>query len=125
MPIEFYTGRPEFATPHEMIVRDQLIFALTQCFSNTPTLVAAVFDFSCGEDLDFAIFKSDAIIVVEFKDCSSAITGGENGSWRIVGKDNAELSGGRHGNPYQQVRKYRYALMRYLSDKTRLLHLEN
>jgi hypothetical protein len=64
MPIEFYTGRPEFATTHEMIVRDQLIFALTQCFSNTPTLVAAVFDFSCGEDLDFALFKSDAIIVV-------------------------------------------------------------
>ncbi len=84
MAIEFWTGRPEFDTTHEMAARDQLVESLRRTFEKHEGLVAALFDCSCGADLDLAIIKRDAVIVVELKQCAAPIEGGENGDWRIL-----------------------------------------
>jgi hypothetical protein len=116
MSIEFWTGRPEFETTHEMAARDQLIESFHHAFGQYDGLVAAVFDFSCGQDLDLAVIKRDAITVVELKQCSAPIIGGENGEWRVMGANDgvAVLKGGRHGNPFHQAKAYRFAFMDYL-----------
>jgi hypothetical protein len=118
MPIEFWAGRQEPETTHEMAARMELMEGLSETFGAYEGLVAAVFDFSCGTaDLDLALFKRDAIIVVELKECSDPIYGSENGRWSIGenGPKYPELKGGRHGNPFQQVKHYRYAMMDYLT----------
>lgn len=120
MAIEFYTGRPEFETTHEMATRALLIELLRKKFAKAERLVAAVFDFSCGKDIDLAIFKHNAVIAVELKECKSAIKGGENGEWQIM-KNNVPagvLKGGCHGNPFLQAKAYRFALVDYLGRKS-------
>ncbi len=117
MAIEFYAGR-ESETTHEMAARNWLIESLRQAFAESDHLVATVFDFSCGADIDLAIFKQNGVLVVELKECGSPIEGSENGDWRIM--DNrippSLLKGGRHGNPFHQAKAYRLALIRYLDE---------
>jgi tetratricopeptide (TPR) repeat protein len=116
MSIEFWTGAGEFATAHEEVAQARLIESLRDAFGASEGLVTVVFNFSCGEDLDMAVFKSDAIIVVELKDCTSPIRASENGEWQIIGGsiEGKSLRGGRHGNPFRQVKDYRFALIKYL-----------
>jgi hypothetical protein len=118
MPIEFWTGRPESPFQHEMEARLKLIDQLGQTFGGSQGLVAAVFDFSCGADLDLAIFKTDGITVVELKECARPIEAAENGEWQMmhpVGQERS-LKGGKYGNPFQQVKAYRFELIKFLGD---------
>ena len=119
MAIAFFSGRESEHT-HEMMARAKLIEVLHQAFAGSDDFVAAVFDFSFGVDVDLAIFKHNAIVVVELKECNKPIAGGENGQWSIVNGAGpaAVLKGGRKANPFQQVKEYRYELIRFL-DKHR------
>jgi tRNA A-37 threonylcarbamoyl transferase component Bud32 len=120
MPIEFWTGKPEFEYAHEVSAQQQIIDMFSARFSSLEAYVGAVFNFSCGiADMDLAVFKENGIIIIELKECSKPIKASENGEWLIMDGQNGEqayVKGGKHGNPFQQVRAYRYALMEYLNE---------
>ncbi|MEI6152794.1 MAG: protein kinase [Deltaproteobacteria bacterium] len=119
MPIEFWTGKPEFEYAHEVSAQQQIIDMFSAKFSSLDTFVGVAFNFSCGiADMDLAVFKENGIIIIELKECSKPIKASENGEWLIMDGQNGEqayLEGGKHGNPFQQVRAYYFALRDFLN----------
>lgn len=124
MPITFWAGQPRSQTSHEGLARNKLMQLFSARFASGERPIFALFDVYCGADLDLAIFAPDAIIVVELKECAAPIAGSENGRWQILNDSSApaELKGGRFGNPFQQIKQYRYQLMEFLGqNKNRFL----
>ena len=113
MPVELWMGS-EFEHAHEMRALRAVLARLVERFGDVKDLYLLLANFFCeGEEIDLAVVKRNAVIVIELKECDAAVIGGPNGDWRIKG--GGVLNEGRRHNPYQQVRKYRYALMNYLN----------
>lgn len=76
-----------------------------------------------GNELDAIFIKNGQITIIDFKNYGGELTVGENSAWVIKqgnGKEVFVAGGGRDRNPFHQVRKYRRALINFLSD-----HSEN
>lgn len=113
MTVELWMG-VEFEHAHEMRALRAVLEQMVEQFGPKQDLYLLLANFFCeGEEIDLAVVKRNAVIVVELKECAAPVTGGPNGEWRIEG--GGTLNEGRRHNPYQQVRKYRYALMNYLN----------
>lgn len=111
MSVELWMGS-EFEHTHEMSALREVLSQMVQHFGEDKELYLVLANFYCdGADVDLAIIKKQAVIVIELKECHSPVVGGPNGDWRIEG--GGVLNLGRR-NPYQQVRHYRFALMNYL-----------
>src|SRR5258708_529797 len=96
MPIQFWTAQDTSAHTHENIERTRLIQLLREEFEygNSNTVIVA-FDFSVGRQIDFAIFKHNAIIVVELKNYGyQPIVGSLNRPWHIKGRKQDIVKGG-------------------------------
>jgi len=112
MTVECWIGQ-EFEQAHEMRAFRMVLQQLVEHFSQPGELICLLANFYCnGADIDLAVIKERAVILIELKECDQAVSGSPNGEWRI--QNGAILNQGRL-NPYQQVRQYRYALMNYLS----------
>ncbi|MBU4501158.1 MAG: NERD domain-containing protein, partial [Nanoarchaeota archaeon] len=95
----------EFEHTQEREMFSELVSKLKPVFKDSEGVLVG--NFSCeGEEIDAALFKDDAIIIIEMKDYSGKIEGGEEGVWKAGG---TELK-----NPYQQARKYKFALLKKL-----------
>jgi TPR repeat protein len=116
MSLTFWAGRPQPNTTHEALAHKKIIEYFNTRFAMSSVPVFVVFDFYCGADLDLAVFTPHALVIVELKECAVPIHGAENGAWSIQGDSSSagELKGGRYGNPFQQVKQYRYTLMDFL-----------
>ena len=113
MTVELWMGN-EFEHAHEMRALRAVLGQMVDQFGDDRDLYLLLANFFCeGEEIDLAVVKRNAVIVIELKECDAPVTGGPNGGWRIRG--DGVLNEGRRHNPYQQVRKYRYALMNYLN----------
>jgi hypothetical protein len=111
--VELWMGS-EFEHAHEMRALRAALAQLVEHFGDAKDLYLLLANFFCeGEEIDLVVVKRNAVIVIELKECDAAVIGGPNGDWRISG--GGVLNEGRRHNPYQQVRKYRYALMNYLN----------
>jgi len=111
--VELWMGA-EFEHAHEMRALRAVLAQMVARFGDDKDLYLLLANFFCeGEEIDLAVVKRNAVIVVELKECDAPVMGGPNGDWRIQG--GGILNEGRRHNPYQQVRKYRYALMNYLN----------
>ena len=111
MTVELWMGQ-EFEHAHEMRALRALLTQLVDHFAEDKELYLVLANFFCeGEELDLAIIKQRAVVVLELKECDAPVIGGYNGDWRI--EDGGILNSGRR-NPFQQVRQYRYALSNYL-----------
>lgn len=113
MTIELYLDR-EFETAHEMQALGQFLTRMLAVYGQDDTYYAVFANFSCqGEQIDLAVLKRDAAVIIELKDVSCPVTGGENGPWTGTDPDGSTwtVNEGRSRNPYQQVRAYRFALM--------------
>src|SRR5579864_4810418 len=96
MPIEFWTGGP-FQYAHERVAQDTLISSMARRFGDSVDPIAVAFNLSANKaDIDVLVVKSDAIIIIDFKDCGSPIHATEHGSWEVRG--GASLA----GNPFRQ-----------------------
>lgn len=114
MSFEVWMGKPEFDHPHEEEAAEKTIRMLEELYKEAEDFCFLVLNFHCnGEDFDAVVLKQRAILILDFKDCDKPIVGGANGDWHVKGDSTAILNEGRR-NPYQQLRDYRYALMRYL-----------
>ena len=116
MTVELWMGA-EFEHAHEMRALRTVLGQMVDHFADDKELYLLLANFFCeGEELDLAVVKKRAVIVLELKECNAPVVGGPNGDWRVqAGGPLAErtLNIGRR-NPFQQVRAYRYALMNYL-----------
>ncbi len=112
MTVECWLGQ-EFEQAHEMRAFRMVLQQLIEHFNQPGEFVCLLVNFYCnGADIDLAVIKERAVMLIELKECDQVVSGSPNGDWRI--QDGAILNQGRL-NPYQQVRHYRYALMNYLS----------
>lgn len=112
MTVELWMGS-EFEHAHEMRALRAVLAQMVEHFGTSSDLYLVLVNFYCdGADIDLTIIKRDAVIVQDLKECDDPVVGGPNGDWRIGG--GGVLNEGRP-NPYQQLRKYRYALMNYLN----------
>ena len=112
MTVELWMGA-EFTHAHEMHALRVVLAQMKEHFGESKDLYLLLANFYCdGADIDLAVFKKNAVIVVDLKECDAPVVGGPNGDWRIT--DGGVLNEGRP-NPYQQVRRYRYALMNFLN----------
>jgi hypothetical protein len=111
--VELWMGS-EFEHAHEMRALRTVLIQMVEHFSDGKDLYLLLANFFCdGADIDLAVIKKNAVIIIDLKECDAPVMGGPNGDWRIQG--GGILNEGRRLNPYQQVRKYRYALMNYLN----------
>jgi DNA replication ATP-dependent helicase Dna2 len=80
-------------------------------------LVLANF-FCGGEEIDLAVLKRDGVVVIELKDASGKVMGGENGNWTVTNADGTRwtLNKDRSRNPFQQARAYRFAVIDQLKE---------
>ncbi|NVJ46475.1 MAG: AAA family ATPase [Cytophagia bacterium] len=72
-----------------------------------------------GNELDAIFIKNGQITIIDFKNYGGELTVGENSAWVIKPSNDKEVfvaGGGRERNPFHQVRKYRRALIDFLSD---------
>ncbi|MCB0020579.1 MAG: BREX system ATP-binding protein BrxD [Anaerolineales bacterium] len=112
MTVELWLGN-EFEHAHEMRALRAISQQLVEHFADEKELYLLLANFYCeGEEIDLAVVKKRAVIVLELKECDAPVIGGPNGDWRIA--DSGTLNVGRR-NPFQQVRQYRYALINYLT----------
>jgi len=113
LTVELWMGG-EFEHAHEMRALRAVLGQMVEHFGDDKDLYLLLANFYCeGADIDLAVIKKNAVIIVELKECDAPVVGGPNGAWRIQG--GGVLNEGRRFNPYQQVRKYRYTLMNYLN----------
>jgi hypothetical protein len=109
--VELWMGG-EFEHAHEMRALRAVLSQMVEHFEDDRELYLVLANFYCdGADIDLAVVKKRAVIVVELKECDRPVAGGPNGDWRVQG--GGILNVGRR-NPFQQVRHYRFALMNYL-----------
>lgn len=114
MTVELWMGA-EFEHAHEMRALRTVLSQMVEHFAADSDLYLVLANFFCeGEEIDLAIVKRRAVVVVELKECAAPVTGGPNGDWRIQG--GGALNVGRR-NPYQQVRAYRFALLNFLQSR--------
>lgn len=112
MTVELWMGK-EFEHAHEMRALRAVLHQMVEHFAEEKELYLLMANFFCeSEEIDLAVVKKRAVIVLELKECDSPVVGGPNGEWQIEG--GSTLNVGRR-NPFQQVRQYRYALMNYLT----------
>jgi len=111
--VELWMGS-EFEHAHEMRALRTVLVQMVEHLSEAKDLYLLLANFFCdGADIDLAVIKRNAVIIIDLKECDAPVVGGPNSDWRI--QDGGILNEGRRLNPYQQVRKYRYALMNYLN----------
>jgi len=115
MKIESWQSQ-EFEYAHEARALQTLLTNLREQDWDEFCLVCVNF-FCAGEQIDLMIIKPHAVVVVELKDVSGRVEGGENGDWLLIDSTGTRLTinPGRR-NPYQQARAMRYAVAQFLSE---------
>lgn len=116
MAVEVWMGE-EYEFGHEAKAFMSFVENMVSAHADDRNLYLILANFivdSC--QIDLAVLKRNRIFVIELKEVGGAVSGGENGPWKVVsgGKTIHEVRGGSHGNPYLQVRDYRYSLANFL-----------
>ncbi len=111
MPFEAYLPAG-FSLHHENLMFDALARSLEAVCASKPEPHVLVGNMTFdGVGLDAVFLKPDAVCVVELKNYGGMIHFSENFEWFA---DEVTVQGGGDGNPFQQVRRYKFTLMDYL-----------
>ena len=83
MTVELWMGA-EFTHAHEMRALREVLAQMEAHFAASKDLYLLLANFYCdGADIDLAVVKKNAVIVVDLKECGAPVVGGPNGDWRI------------------------------------------
>jgi len=105
MALDIYLAK-DFNHTHEREMFEKLSDNLSSCFCKKDGILVGNI-FCNGGEIDCLLFKNDGISVIEMKDYSGKISkGGEEGRWIV--------NGTFMGNPYQQVRNFKFKLLEFL-----------
>lgn len=114
MPVELWIGQP-FDTTHEREALESFMTDMESSFGQDSKLYMVLANFYVdGKQVDLAVLKNEAIIVIELKKCDldDPFVAQENGPW--VTDSGRKIETDRL-NPFEQVNKYRKNLMSLLS----------
>lgn len=94
---------------------------LSRVFENEQGNHVLIGNVNCqGNPLDAIFMSRGKIIVIDFKNYGGALLFSENNPWKMISKDGSTcfVSGGANGirNPFNQVKRYRFALISLLSE---------
>ena len=100
---------------HEQEQMKEFLSLMHSVYDNQPGQCHVLCNFICGgSQIDAAVVKQDAFIVVEFKTANGIVSGAENGKWRFEDRETfrcIEMKGGSHAtNPFLQVANARTAV---------------
>lgn len=100
---------------HEQEQMKEFLSLMHSVYDNQPGQCHVLCNFICGgSQIDAAVVKQDAFIVVEFKSANGIVSGAENGKWSFEDFDTCrrvEMKGGSHAtNPFSQVTNARTAV---------------
>ena len=90
---------------HEQEQMKEFLSLMHSVYDNQPGQCHVLCNFICGgSQIDAAVVKRDAFIVVEFKTANGIVSGAENGKWSFEDFDTCrrvEMKGGSHAtNPF-------------------------
>lgn len=105
-------GNDKYEFEHENIAVSTLLPQLEEMWP-TETLFVVLNMYVLGSTIDLALFKRDALILVELKDCSAPFSANESRTWQTSEHPSVSLKGGRHGNPFRQIKHYRHKFIQF------------
>lgn len=112
MTVEFWVGQ-EFETTHERIAILTFLNDMRTKFENSSDYYFVLANFYLdGRQVDLAVIKNKAIIVIEMKECSDPFRAAENGDWLTI--PDQSIIGEKGKNPFEQVKQYRLSWINYL-----------
>ncbi len=118
---------------NEQRMLDQLLSQLQEHWGQQHSWIYLIYNAVWnGQEIDLVCITEHAVIVIDLKNYSGALSGQENGEWCMVPPVTESSSstpvtsivvkGGGQMNPFVQVRKNRYAVMDWLNQKNLLVH---
>ena len=111
MAFEAYLVSP-FSHRHENLMFDALVQSLNSSFASRAEPHYLIGNFTINnEEFDAIFLKRNAISVVEMKSYGGMVHFSEIGDWYAGEK---VVLGGSKGNPFRQVRSYKFTLLNYL-----------
>ena len=112
MTVELWVGQ-DFDTTHERAALARFLSNMQEKFENSKDRYFVLANFYLdGGQIDLAVLKNKAIIVIEMKECSDPFRATENGDWVTIPGNTIIGTGGK--NPFEQVKQYRLRWMNYL-----------
>lgn len=109
-----YRAAP-FEFTHENKVFNRLYDLLFQVWGSRDESLHLIGNvYVAGRPVDALVIKSNAIVVIDFKDYGGEIVFSENGRWMA---GDVTVKGGGSVNPYQQIRNNKFSLLNYLQEK--------
>lgn len=113
----------QFTTPHEREQFSSLSRILENAFSTGDEMTILIGNYNVVHDnhrreIDALVIKSDAIIIIDFKDHVGNLHFNESSAWEI---DDHLVLAGRYINPLFQIKSYKHTLYNYLSGKISIL----
>jgi len=122
MTIRAFLGE-RFSRTYENQAFDRLYRLLGKHWRDQEERVTLIGNVTCnGHELDALLLKSDAIVVVDFKNQGGRIQFTENGPWLA---DGIEVRGGAKTNPFKQVQANKFAVMNWLKERCSFLDVSN
>lgn len=119
----------KFDHTHENLFFNKFSNELKRRYSGIPGEHVLIGNISCnGHKMDAIFLKRGQLDVIDFKDYGGKLHFSENNPWRISKSDGSFsfVSGGSQiRNPYQQVRAYKFSLMKFLSGQSEYILSEN
>lgn len=104
----------EFVLQHEREVFDTISDLLFEEYSESIEPAILLGNFICyGNSIDAAFIKSDAFIIIEFKNYGGKIEFKENGHWFA---ENCRIETKPYINPFEQVKNYRNKICDFIND---------
>lgn len=105
----------EFAHEHERLLFDELRQLLDAELEGEVDHYALIGNLLIGDsEIDALFIQRNAITIIEFKEYGGEVHFSENGPWTAAG---IEVRGNKSGNPFRQVRGYRFDLMNWFNRK--------
>jgi hypothetical protein len=115
MAVEFWAGRQKYDTTHENRSRLEIMRSFQDAFGLGDEGVFVVFNFYVdGCDIDAAVFRNNAVAVIEVKESPSPIEANHNGPWYYLDAKKSEIGGKDRESPFEQAKRYRFGLMKFL-----------
>jgi len=112
MTVELWVGQ-DFETTHERTALAKFLSDMRERFESSKDRYFVLANFYLdGSQVDLAVVKNKAIIVIEIKECADPFRATENGDWTTMPGNTIIGTGGE--NPFEQVKQYRSRWMNYL-----------
>lgn len=116
MVAEFFVADRIDFTINERRQYERIKKIIQEADSEIEGRICLVVDYTIKDrQLDLLVIKPNALINIELKAYKGKIIGSENGEWEVITADGKKVPIDRSSNPFQQVKKQRFALLDFMN----------